>query len=107
MATIVPANETVHGLLWDITPVHEAGLDRYEGVSRGFYSKHRVDVLVPDGAAVEALVYVATNAEPGPPRCGYLGRIIEAARAHGLPAGYVTELEEWQNWHADGQAATL
>lgn len=96
VATIVPPNGTVHGMLWDITPEHEADLDDYEGVRESLYSKAQFRVLRPDRTAVEALVYVAANSQAGRPRPRYLGPIIRAARDHGLPPYYVAELERWQ-----------
>ena len=97
VASVIPEQECVtHGLLWTITPAGEKALDRYEGAARGHYVKEVVDVQ-PDGSGetVQALIYLASNNRPGVPRSGYLERIIQAAREHGFPREYVTELESW------------
>lgn len=96
VATIVPSNRTVCGVMWNITSDHEASLDEYEGVAFGFYSKERLRVWLPDRGSVACLVYVAANSQAGRPRPGYLELIIAAASAHGLPPAYVAELGGWR-----------
>ena len=107
VATIVPSNRTVHGLVWDITPEHEARLDEYEGVFMGFYSKEQISVRLVDDSQVEALVYVAANSQPGQPRPGYLGLIIEAAKAQAFPPAYLAELQTWQKSQPDPKTAAF
>ena len=82
----------VWGVLWDLALADIPALDRYERVGGGLYTKRHVAVLSAAGAR-RALIYVGRNAGPGLPRPGYLETIVEAARAQGLPAGYVAELE--------------
>lgn len=40
------SNHSVEGLLYTVTPKDESALDRYEGVSKGFYQKHLAMVSV-------------------------------------------------------------
>src|SRR5262249_29359823 len=95
VATVVPApNSLVHGVLWNLTSRDEANLDSFEGVRSGFYRKRRVTVLDDSGEA-HAFVYVASNSTPGRPRPGYLETILEAARCHEMPEGYLIELTTW------------
>jgi hypothetical protein len=91
-ATILPDPAShVLGVLWALTPACEVALDRYEGVHRGLYLKREIPV-----GGSGALVYVAGDIEPGPPRPGYLEAIIAAAIEQGFPADYVAaELRAW------------
>jgi len=97
VASVLPAQDCVtYGLLWTVTPADVDALDGYEGVAKGCYLKAVLPVCSDDtGEAVQAVVYVATNNNPGPPRPGYLEKIVRAARAHGFPTKYVTSLESW------------
>jgi hypothetical protein len=91
-ATILP-DPTAHvlGLIWELTPACEIALDRYEGVHRGLYAKRQITV-----AGGDALVYVASDLNPGVPKPGYLEAIIAAAEDHGFTPDYVTmELRAW------------
>lgn len=57
-ATIEPCEGyTVPLLVWRISQRDEARLDRYEGVSSGFYRKEIVQIPL-NGKMVEAMVYV-------------------------------------------------
>ena len=92
-ATIVPdPGRRVMGALWALTESDERALDLYEDIASGFYRRDFISVEAPDGV-VRALVYVAASGRPGKPRPGYLELILSAARALGLPADYVAELE--------------
>lgn len=92
-ATIVPDHgHRVMGALWALTESDERALDVYEDIASGFYRRDFISV-VAQGRVVRALVYVASSDRPGKPRPGYLELILSAARALGLPAAYVTELE--------------
>lgn len=85
---------SVHGLLWDLSLADLRPLDKFEGVDRGLYTKINQPVVV-EGGAKRALVYVASSAEPGRPKAGYLEGIVAAARALGFPAAYIAELDRW------------
>lgn len=93
VASIVRKEEaTVHGLVWSVTDVELAKLDRYEGVRQGYYSRQTARVLVGEDS-VAAWIYVASDNSKGTPRTGYLERIVAAARLAGFPSEYVEELE--------------
>ena len=85
VATVIPAKEAcVHGILWKISAKDEASLDRYEGVATGFYRKATVSVLPDGGVQIKALIYIASDDQPGQPRPGYMERVMDAAKHHGL-----------------------
>ncbi len=90
-ATLLPApGAQAWGLLWHLTPACEAALDTYEGVETGEYRK--VEWLV---RAAPALVYLASEERPGPPRAGYLERILGGAAVLGMPGAYLAEIGAW------------
>ena len=87
VATVVPAkNRVVHGVLWEISKRDEGNLDRYEGVASKFYRKAMVRVRMKNGNETEALIYFASDEQPGIPRPGYLEQVIAAATSHRLRA---------------------
>jgi hypothetical protein len=86
---------TVHGLLWDLRPEHEAALDVYEGVRHGLYRKLWLTVRSTDRTEHRAIVYVAGDPARGNAVAGYMEKVVAAAEAHGLPAAYVAELRGW------------
>ena len=95
-ATVVPdGSSVVHGVLWRITAECEASLDHYEGAEWGTYTKETLGVEAEDGQAIEALVYVAGDSEPGEGSSGYMEGIAAAAVRHDLPAAYIEELGSW------------
>jgi hypothetical protein len=91
-ATILPEPAShVLGLLWTLTPACETALDRYEGVHRGLYLKQEIAI---EGEA--ALVYVASDVEPGRPKPGYLEAIVAAAEERGFEPAYVAgQMRVW------------
>jgi hypothetical protein len=92
-ASVVPARGVaVHGMLWRITPRDLAALKAYESIDAGLYRAARLSVHA-GGRAVRALVYLGRSGVPGRPRPGYMELVAAAARAAGLPAGYVANLE--------------
>lgn len=97
VATIAPApGQRVLGVLWTCTAVHLHALDGFEGVQLGLYRRERVAVRrVDDGTTVEAVAYIEDNVAPGPPRAGYLERILAGAAEHGLDAAYRVWLESF------------
>jgi len=82
----------VWGMLWDLALADVPGLDRYEGVAGGLYTKVQQSVLSPAGAR-RALVYVGRDPGPGVPRPGYLEAVVAAGRSVGLPDLYLRDLE--------------
>ncbi|HEX2214894.1 MAG TPA: poly-gamma-glutamate hydrolase family protein [Mycobacterium sp.] len=110
VATVDPfTGSTVHGVVWQISDRDLATLDSAEGVPVR-YRRDRLTVRTGDGDA-PAWVYIDHRVEPGPPRPGYLERIIAGARQHGLPDRWIEFLHRWdpRNWpqrpeHADSSA---
>ena len=66
-----------------------AALDGAEGVPVR-YRRDRLTVVTGDGPS-PAWVYIDHRVVPGPPRPGYLPRIIDGAVHHGLPQCWITE----------------
>lgn len=93
-ATVEPSTGArVHGVLWHVTDTDLATLDSAEGVPVR-YRRDRLTVQLGDGGA-EAWVYIDHRVEPGPPRPGYLERIIDGALHHGLPQRWIGFLQRW------------
>lgn len=81
--------ESVHGALYQITPVHLDSLDRFESYPR-FYDRKNVQVVTADGNAVEATVYQMIRRKGySPPFNGYLDIIISGCRDWGIPEEYI------------------
>jgi hypothetical protein len=78
-------------VLWDLALADVRALDAYEEIGRGLYRKVIQPVIKASGGAVQALVYVGRG-EGGQPVPGYLEGVIEAGRAAGLAAPYLSEL---------------
>jgi phage replication-related protein YjqB (UPF0714/DUF867 family) len=98
VATIEPFPGTdVHGVLWQISDADLATLDSAEGVPVR-YRRDRMVVRTDDGPSA-AWVYIDHRVEPGPPRPGYLDRIVAAAAHHGLPQGWIDFLRRWDPKH--------
>lgn len=98
VATVEPFDGSeVHGVLWRLTDHDLATLDSAEGVPVR-YRRDRMTVHTDDGPA-EAWVYIDHRVEPGPPRPGYLERIIDGAEHHGLPHRWVEFLRRWDPAH--------
>ena len=96
-ATIVPdARKTVFGALWRLTVRDLRALDAFEEVDRGIYIRTRMDVRLPRGGMMPAIIYLATNAEPGRPQRRYIRGIVESARHFRFPAAYRHELSQWE-----------
>ncbi|MBI3390110.1 MAG: gamma-glutamylcyclotransferase [Deltaproteobacteria bacterium] len=72
-------------------------LDRTEGVHRGLYQRITVPVLAESGDVIEAFAYQSSLTQPGrKPSPRYMGLILEGAKEHGLPAGYVELLTRFE-----------
>jgi phage replication-related protein YjqB (UPF0714/DUF867 family) len=83
----------VHGVVWDVSDRDLATLDSAEGVPVR-YRRDQLTVHTADGPS-DAWVYIDHRVEPGPPRPGYLERIIDGAIHHGLPHRWVEFLRRW------------
>jgi phage replication-related protein YjqB (UPF0714/DUF867 family) len=94
VATVEPFDGSqVHGVLWQVTDHDLAVLDSAEGVPVR-YRRDRLTVHTDDGPT-SAWVYIDHRVNPGPPRPGYLERIIDGAVHHGLPARWIEFLRRW------------
>ena len=86
--------QTVHGVLWRITPRDRVLLDAWENVGGGLYRRETLAVRGAGGHAA-ALVYVARPGGEGRPKRGYLELVIAAAREWDLPQSYIRGLQGW------------
>lgn len=94
VATVEPAaGAVVHGVLWRVSDHDLTVLDSAEGVPVR-YRRDRLQVHTAAGPD-PAWVYIDPRVEPGPPRPGYLERIIDGARHHGLPQRWLDFLHRW------------
>ena len=94
VATVEPfAGSEVHGVVWQVSDRDLATLDSAEGVPVR-YRRDELTVVTDDGPSA-AWVYIDHRVEPGPPRPGYLERILDGARHHRLPDRWIQFLERW------------
>lgn len=101
-ASVEPARaETVHGVVWRITPRDRVMLDVWENVAAGLYRAEMVPVR-HGGELMPALVYFARPRGEGRPKPGYLELVIAAAREWRLPASYIRSIEAWAVRHPLG-----
>ncbi len=77
----------VWGGLWEVSDEHLRALDRAEGVAAGLYRREVVGIARGDDA-LDAVVYIEAFTTDGPPRPGYLERILRGAEWFALPADY-------------------
>jgi phage replication-related protein YjqB (UPF0714/DUF867 family) len=98
VATVEPFDGSeVHGVVWRLTDHDLATLDSAEGVPVR-YRRDRLIVHTDDGPS-EAWVYIDHRVDPGPPRPGYLERIVDGAVHHGLPHRWIEFLRRWDPAH--------
>ncbi len=94
VATVEPFDGSqVHGVVWQLDDHDLAILDSAEGVPVR-YRRDRLTVHTDAGPA-EAWVYIDHRVDPGPPRPGYLERIIDGAQHHELPHRWIEFLRRW------------
>lgn len=94
VATVEPlAGNRVYGVVWQISDGDLATLDSAEGVPVR-YRRDEMTVHTDDGPS-PAWVYIDHRVTPGPPRPGYLPKIIDGATEHGLPQRWVDFLRRW------------
>ncbi len=110
-ASVVPARaETVHGVLWRLTPRDRVTLDLWENVSSGQYRAALLQVKQPDGFRAVSLVYLGRShlgrsylgrsylghsRAAGRPKAGYMELVLAAARAWRLPEAHIAALQRW------------
>ena len=94
-ASVVHASgETVHGVLWRVTPRDLAALNAYENVAGGLY-RHAMLPVIQGAKTMTALIYLGNDMGEGRPRPGYIELVIEAAREWNLPPDYIESLARW------------
>ncbi|MER7759950.1 gamma-glutamylcyclotransferase [Streptomyces sp. NPDC097619] len=94
LATVVEAPRSqVFVALYDIAPLDEDSMDRWEGVGLDIYRRMRIRVHTLDGEEA-AWCYVLNGYEGGLPSARYLGEIADAAESAGAPHDYVMELRK-------------
>jgi hypothetical protein len=86
--------QSVHGVLWRITPRDRVTLDTWENIGGGLYTVETVPVRCA-GRRIAALVYLARPSGEGRPKPGYMELVIAAAREWQLPDPYVRSLQRW------------
>ncbi len=95
VASIEPDPEqSVEGVVYEVTADDLRALDRYEAVAEGMYVRGRIDARQSDGRTVDAVTYFAVRGynDPQPPSKKYLAAITRGAEHHGLSDAYVERL---------------
>lgn len=86
LATVVEAPRSqVFVALYDLAPMDEDSMDRWEGVGLDVYRRMRVRVHTLDGEE-PAWMYVLNGYEGGLPSARYLGEVADAAESAGCTA---------------------
>jgi gamma-glutamylcyclotransferase (GGCT)/AIG2-like uncharacterized protein YtfP len=92
LATVVEDDaERVFVVLYDVSESDEKALDRWDGVTLGYYRKLTVRVQTLEGEAA-AWLYVLNGYEGGLPAARYIGIVADAAEKAAAPADYVAWL---------------
>lgn len=99
--------QTVHGVLWRITPRDRVTLDAWENIGAGLYHAETLPIR-HDGKQMSALIYIGRTHREGRPKPGYMKAVIEAAREWELPPAYIRSLEAWSPapWLSAGAGKT-
>jgi len=94
-ADVVPdPTASVYGALYSLHVEDLAGLDRSEFQGIGYRRVSVEPIFASTGAPITAFTYEVINRQPeGKPPPAYLARIIEGARATGLPASWLEVLD--------------
>jgi gamma-glutamylcyclotransferase (GGCT)/AIG2-like uncharacterized protein YtfP len=96
VANIVPVEGAqVYGVLWTVSERDLENLNKLEGIAAGQSQRQMLAVRPAGGERVDAVVYLAADVATGPPREGYLERILHGARVARLPESYLAELGQW------------
>lgn len=88
------AGDTVHGVLWRLTPRDIAALHAYELLHQGLYDVRYLPVR-HGTRCVRAMIYILRRRATGNPRPGYVEMIAAAARSWKLPESYIRSVERW------------
>jgi gamma-glutamylcyclotransferase (GGCT)/AIG2-like uncharacterized protein YtfP len=99
------AGDTVHGVLWRLTPRDIAALHAYELLHQGLYDVRYLPVRLGT-RRVRAMIYLLRRCGVGNPRPGYIEMIAAAARSWKLPEPYIRSVERWSasRWTGDRAA---
>jgi len=101
-ASVAPsAGETVHGVLWELTPRCVAALHAYELLHAGLYEVRHLPVRI-GARLMPAMVYLLRRRKPGLPKPGYVETVAAAARDWNLPEDYVLSVERWSRSRFSG-----
>ena len=110
-ASVAPASgDSVHGVLWRLTPRALAALNVFESLDSGLYRRVALVVRI-GGKRRRVLVYVGRarrgRAPGGRPRPGYIETVVRAARAD-LPRDYIRGLQRFApaSWRGKHPAET-
>jgi gamma-glutamylcyclotransferase (GGCT)/AIG2-like uncharacterized protein YtfP len=104
-ASVEPSRgQTVHGVLWRITPRDRVLLDAWENVGGGLYRAKTLPVRSA-GGRMAALVYLARPGAEGRPKPGYIELVAAAATEWDLPQSYIRALEAWRTTRPPGPDA--
>ncbi|HEY6382453.1 MAG TPA: gamma-glutamylcyclotransferase family protein [Pseudolabrys sp.] len=88
------AGDTVHGVLWRLTPRDMAALHVYELLHQGLYEIRYLPVR-HGTRRVRAMIYLLRRRAVGNPRPGYVEMVASAARGWKLPEPYIRSVEHW------------
>jgi cation transport regulator ChaC len=88
------AGDSVHGVLWRLTPRDVAALHAYELLHQGLYDVRHLPVRMGT-RRLTAMIYLLRRRKPGRPKPGYVEMIAAAARAWKLPEPYIRSVERW------------
>jgi cation transport regulator ChaC len=88
------AGDSVHGVLWWLTPRDIAALHAYEILHKGLYKVRHLPVRF-GSRRLPAMIYLLRRYQPGQPKPGYAEMIAAAARDWKLPEDYVRSVERW------------
>jgi hypothetical protein len=100
--SVAPARvQSVHGVLWRLTPRDLVALNAWENVESGLYRAETLSVR-RGGCRMPALVYIARPRRAGRPKPGYMELVLAAAREWELPEAYLRSLQSWMPKRAFG-----
>jgi hypothetical protein len=104
-ASVTPKRgDTVHGVLWRLTPRDCVTLAAWESIGAGLYRAKTLPVY-QDRRTHMALVYLARPRPTGRAKAGYMEIVIAAALEWQLPQTYIRSLRYWLPKRAAGAGA--
>ena len=87
--------DAVHGVVYKLSQPDLAALDALEDLDEGIYIRETHLVLGEDREWHQAELYrVATPEGPFEPSSRYVGWMLDGAHEHGLPAEYISKIED-------------